>query len=50
MMTDMVGVAGVVLPVLAVFDRPSNGSLTLIVLIAVAGWAAHVWAEWSTAP
>ena len=50
MMTDMVGVAGVVLPVLAVFDRPSNGSLTLIVLIAVAGWAAHVWAEWSTRP
>ncbi len=33
---------------LAFFDRPSTASLVIVVVVAVAGWALHLWGEWST--
>lgn len=45
-MTAMVGSHGAI----AFFDRPSDGSLTTIFVIAAIGWALHWWAERSTRP
>ena len=33
---------------LAFFDRPTNGSLTTIFVVAALGWALHWWGEFST--
>ncbi len=50
MMAAMVGVESGANGALAFFDRPSTSTLVLAILVAIAGWSLHHYAEWSTRP